>query len=125
MTLSPEDFLARWQHADGTELANYQLFVTDLCKLLGVPSPDPAREDTRDNAYVFERRITFHHGDGSTSMGRIDCYRRRTCVLETKKTRLAATSKAFDKAEGRFLRVVLLEDGETVHNAFFDRSFSQ
>ena len=24
---------------------------------------------------------------------------------------------------GRFLRVVLLSDGETVHNAFFDRSF--
>ena len=24
---------------------------------------------------------------------------------------------------GRFLRVILLADGETVHNAFFDRSF--
>jgi len=27
--------------------------------------------------------------------------------------------------EGRFLRVVLLEDGETVHNAFFDRRHKQ
>ena len=27
------------------------------------------------------------------------------------------------EAEGRILRVVLLPDGETVHNAFFDRSF--
>ena len=27
------------------------------------------------------------------------------------------------EAEGRYLRVVLLPDGETVHNAFFDRSF--
>jgi hypothetical protein len=25
--------------------------------------------------------------------------------------------------EGRHLRIVLLPDGETVHNAFFDRSF--
>ena len=25
--------------------------------------------------------------------------------------------------EGRYLRVVLLSDGETVHNAFFDRGF--
>lgn len=25
--------------------------------------------------------------------------------------------------ENRFLRVILLEDGETVHNAFFDRGF--
>ena len=24
----------------------------------------------------------------------------------------------------RYLRVILLEDGETVHNAFFDRGFS-
>ena len=25
--------------------------------------------------------------------------------------------------DGRVLRVILLEDGQTVHNAFFDRSF--
>ena len=25
--------------------------------------------------------------------------------------------------EDKFLRVILLEDGETVHNAFFDRNF--
>ena len=27
------------------------------------------------------------------------------------------------EADGKFLRVVLLSDGETVHNAFFDRGF--
>jgi hypothetical protein len=27
------------------------------------------------------------------------------------------------EADGRWLRVVLLADGETVHNAFFDRGF--
>ena len=27
--------------------------------------------------------------------------------------------------ENRVLRVILLEDGETVHNAFFDRSFKE
>jgi len=26
---------------------------------------------------------------------------------------------------GKFLRVILLADGETVHNAFFDRSFKE
>ena len=26
---------------------------------------------------------------------------------------------------GRYLRVILLADGETVHNAFFDRSFRE
>ena len=27
------------------------------------------------------------------------------------------------REEGKFLRVILLPDGETVHNAFFDRRF--
>jgi hypothetical protein len=27
--------------------------------------------------------------------------------------------------ENRVLRVILLEDGETVHNAFFDRNFKE
>ena len=31
--------------------------------------------------------------------------------------------KKIPEAEDRWLRVVLLEDGETVHNAFFDRRF--
>jgi hypothetical protein len=29
------------------------------------------------------------------------------------------------EADSRFLRVILLEDGETVHNAFFDRRFKE
>ena len=29
------------------------------------------------------------------------------------------------EAGGKYLRVVLLEDGETVHNAFFDRRFQE
>jgi hypothetical protein len=30
---------------------------------------------------------------------------------------------AYIDSEGGYLRVILLEDGETVHNAFFDRGF--
>jgi hypothetical protein len=29
-----------------------------------------------------------------------------------------------NEAEGRYVRVILLPDGETVHNAFFDSRFS-
>jgi hypothetical protein len=32
--------------------------------------------------------------------------------------------KYIDEA-GKYLRVILLEDGETVHNAFFDRSYKE
>ncbi len=31
---------------------------------------------------------------------------------------------AIPEMDGRYLRVVLLADGATVHNAFFDRSFA-
>ena len=91
-------FLQRWTGVTGSERANYQLFIGDLCRLLGVPEPEPARDDTRDNAYVFERRVTFAHGDGSTTAGFIDCYRRGTFVLEAKKVKAAAATKGFDDA---------------------------
>jgi hypothetical protein len=30
----------------------------------------------------------------------------------------------FVESEGKYLRIILLEDEETVHNAFFDRGFA-
>ena len=33
--------------------------------------------------------------------------------------------RKIEEADDRCLRVVLLEDGETVHNAFFDRRFKE
>ncbi len=93
-----EAFIGKWQGVTGSERANYQLFVTGLCDLLGVPQPDPASDDTRDNAYVFERRVSFSHGDGSTSNGFIDCYRRGAFVLEAKKVKAGSHTKGFDDA---------------------------
>jgi hypothetical protein len=94
-----ETFIARWQSAGGSERANYQLFITELCELLGLPKPEPARAEAEDNAYVFERRVTFRHGDGSSSNGYIDCYRRAAFILEAKQTRLAEDQgRVFDAA---------------------------
>ncbi|MEW6715361.1 MAG: hypothetical protein AB1306_09770 [Nitrospirota bacterium] len=31
----------------------------------------------------------------------------------------------FIEEVGKYLRVIILEDGETVHNAFFDRNFKE
>jgi len=96
-----ERFISRWQAAGGSERANYQLFVGELCRLLDLPSPDPARDDTRDNAYVFERRVRFRHGDGAESHGFIDCYRRGAFVLEAKKIKARVANgsgKGFDDA---------------------------
>ncbi|MBK1720839.1 class I SAM-dependent DNA methyltransferase [Thiocystis violacea] len=91
-------FIARWASATGTERANYQLFLTELCALLELPQPDPAREDNQDNAYCFERRVVFHHGDGTQSHGFIDLYRRACYVLEAKQSGLHLDTPGWDKA---------------------------
>ena len=91
-------FIERWRGVTGSERANYQLFISGLCDLLDLPRPEPAHEDTRDNAYVFERRVAFAHGDGSTSNGFIDCYRRSAFVLEAKKVKAGVHTKGFDDA---------------------------
>ncbi|MBT9460538.1 MAG: class I SAM-dependent DNA methyltransferase, partial [Rugosibacter sp.] len=92
-----ENFIARWSAASGSERANYQLFVTELCRLLDVEPPQPAFADAGENAYVFERRVTFRHGDGSESAGFIDCYRRGAFVLEAKKLKTGG-AQTFDDA---------------------------
>ncbi len=91
-------FIQRWHDADGSELANYQLFLTELIALLDLPPPDPAGAEHADNAYVFERGVVFHHADGSTSIGRIDLYRRGCLVCEAKQSGLTVQSTAWDDA---------------------------
>lgn len=83
-TAAVSDFLLRWEASGAAERANYQLFLSELCDLLDVSRPEPTRPDDRDNAYVFERSVTFRHGDGSSSVGRIDLYKRGCFVLEAK-----------------------------------------
>ncbi len=56
-----ESFIARWAHTTGSELANYQLFLSEFTALLDLPPPEPAADDNADNAYVFEHRVTLEH----------------------------------------------------------------
>ena len=54
-------------------------------------------------------------------------------ILDTIEAPLKTTVQAdgrirkwrFIEDAGKYLRVILLEDGETVHNAFFDRNFKE
>ena len=75
-----EPFIARWSAASPSERANEQLFLVELCDLLGVPRPDPKP----GSGYAFEFPVTEHHPDGSTSEGRTDLYRRAAFLLEAK-----------------------------------------
>ncbi len=95
-------FITRWRGVTASELSTAQSFVIQLCDLLGVEPPHP----TPEQSYMFERPITFQHGDGSTSAGRVDCYRRGHFVWESKKLKAgiqsqasgAAPTRAFDDA---------------------------
>jgi hypothetical protein len=89
-----ERFITRWQGVAASELSTSQSFLIDLCRLLEVDIPHP----TPEQDYMFERPITFAHGDGSTSAGRIDLYRRGAFVLESKKLRQGTHTKGFDDA---------------------------
>src|SRR5260370_41657694 len=84
-TMSPvDDFIRRWEASGAAERANYGMLLTELCALLSVQKPDPTRPDDSENAYVFERAVTLQNGDGTTSVGWIDPYKRGCFVLEGK-----------------------------------------
>lgn len=89
-------FIARWRGVEAGELAIAQTFLIELCDLLDVPRPHPT-DGSVD--YMFERPVVFRHGDGTTSDGRIDCYRRGCFVWENKRLRGLAPGRA--RAEGR------------------------
>ncbi|MCZ4306170.1 class I SAM-dependent DNA methyltransferase [Zoogloeaceae bacterium G21618-S1] len=91
-------FIARWAAAGGTERANYQLFLTELCAVLELPRPDPAGDDARDNGYVFERRVDIRLPDGTVTSGYIDLYRRGAFVCEAKQTGKTLDTSGWDKA---------------------------
>ena len=86
-----QQFIARWSDLNASELSSAQTFINELCALLGVETPHPKQLD-----YMFERPVTFSHGDGSTSAGRIDCYKRGHFVLEAKALRVGTHTKGFD-----------------------------
>ncbi|MCB1275878.1 DNA methyltransferase [Prosthecobacter sp.] len=77
-------FISRWESSGAAERANYQMFLSELCDVIGVPRPDPTAADTTRNLYVFDRAITRTHPDGSSTTNYIDLYKAGCFVNETK-----------------------------------------
>lgn len=92
---SVDTFIKRWSNREGgQERANYSLFLTEFCDVLGVPHPDPAGSSHEFNDYVFERRVERQLADGTTEAGRIDLYKRGHFILEAKQSRQRGCRKA-------------------------------
>lgn len=79
-----DTFITRWQGSGAAERANYQLFLTELCRMLDVPGPNPAKPNDHENAYIFEKSVVFAHGDGTHTTKFVDLYKRGCFVLEAK-----------------------------------------
>ncbi|MBK9274961.1 MAG: class I SAM-dependent DNA methyltransferase [Flavobacteriales bacterium] len=73
-------FLTKWEASGAAERANAQLFLAELCDVLGVDRPQPKTPDERANAYVFEKVLVTASGSSNF----IDLYKRGCFVLETK-----------------------------------------
>lgn len=82
--LTPDQFITRWKASGASERANYQLFLTELCELLGVEKPRPASEKVHEATYNFERPVSFDDGEGKITTQFIDLYKQHCFVLEAK-----------------------------------------
>ena len=88
-------FLDKWLGKEGgAERANYQMFLSELCDVLGVTRPNPAHSPNNMNDYVFERGVKRRESEGANSTLRIDLYKKGCFILEAKQSRLPGGDKA-------------------------------
>jgi len=66
-----DTFIAKWAAAGAAERANKDMFLTELCGVLGVAPPNPAMGDAERDTYVFEREARLSHegGEAKRSLG--------------------------------------------------------
>jgi SAM-dependent methyltransferase len=98
-----QTFVARWSGQEGgAERANYALFLTELCDVLGVEHPEPAQATSSENDYVFERAVQPRSYEPTTALRRIDLYKRGSFILEAKQSRLPGRRKAAAADTGQY-----------------------
>jgi hypothetical protein len=79
-----QDFIARWSASAAAERANKDLFLTELCDVLGVERPQPATGDADRDSYVFEKGALLLKDAQRTTTGHVDLYKAGCFVLEAK-----------------------------------------
>ncbi len=79
MTLTPQEFVARWERVTLSERSSYQQHFLDLCEMLG--EPKPAASDAEGSTYTFEKRVEKTGG----GTGFADVWRRGRFAIEYKR----------------------------------------
>jgi hypothetical protein len=117
-------FITRWEASGAAERANYQMFLSELCDIIGVPRPDPTAPETAKNRYVFDRAITRINPDGSTSTNYIDLYKAGHFVNETKQG-LSADASADELAKPTATKAGHGKRGTLAFDKALERAFHQ
>ena len=78
-----EKFLKRWSGSQGNERANYQMFFSELCDVLGVQQPD-VKGSVQGDPYCFDKDVKIVHPSGKYTSGFIDFYKEGHFVIEAK-----------------------------------------
>lgn len=85
--MNVDKFIEYWSGRGGSERANYQKFINELCELIGVDKPEASHAEDHRNEYVFEKRVRAMDVDGEDGRYNfIDCYKRKHFVLEAKQS---------------------------------------
>ena len=79
-----DTFIARWSASAAAERANKDLFLTELCDVLGVERPQPATGEIERDQYVFEKGALILKDGQRTTTGHVDLYKAECFVLEAK-----------------------------------------
>ena len=80
-----DDFIARWTASGGSEQANSQIFLIELCDALDLPRPEPAQPVNEENTYSFERKV-YSSSDNGSGPRRLDLYKKGCFVRESKQS---------------------------------------
>ena len=84
-------FIAKWRNTPGgAERANYVLFLSGLCRALGLAEPDHAQGGVL-GAYQFEGPVAG--GSAKGNKGFIDLYRKGSFVLEAKQSQIPVAQR--------------------------------
>ena len=72
--------------------ANSQLFLCELCDVLELPRPEPARPIDEENSYSFERNVYVMCSEGASESRKLDLYRKGCFLLEARQVQGAMVS---------------------------------
>ncbi|TKD08448.1 class I SAM-dependent DNA methyltransferase [Polyangium fumosum] len=87
-------FVEKWSASGASERANKDLFLAELCDVLGVPRPEPATGDPARDRYVFEKPIPMTQEGGKVTTKRADLSKHGCFLLEAKQAAAVGTKKS-------------------------------